>query len=86
MYNLERERCQEDEPARSVMVLKKLGDDLWDEFVDVINFLGRQEGLKVVVEPHEYQKLVRCTSRLLLGVKMLRRLNTRSSTALWSLA
>ena len=40
-----------------VLVLKKLGDELLNEFVEVIRYLGNEEGLRVIVEPHEYLKL-----------------------------
>lgn len=44
--------------ARSVLVLKKLGDELLVDFVRVLQFLGVEEGMRVLVEPHEYLKLV----------------------------
>ena len=44
--------------ARSVLVLKKLGDELLADFVRVLHFLGVEEGMRVLVEPHEYLKLV----------------------------
>ena len=44
--------------ARSVLVLKKLGDELLVDFVRVLHFLGVEEGMRVLVEPHEYLKLV----------------------------
>ena len=37
----------------SVLVLKKLGDILRDEFAAVVRHLGEAEGLLVLVEPHE---------------------------------
>ena len=46
----------------SVMVLKKLGDGLSKEFHEVIQYLGREQNLQVVVEPHEYDKMVCCTA------------------------
>ena len=45
-------------PVRSVLVLKKLGDELLADFVRVLQFLGVEEGMRVLVEPHEYIKLV----------------------------
>ena len=42
----------------SVLVLKKLGDELLADYVRVLRFLGAEEGMRVVVEPHEYLKLV----------------------------
>ena len=42
----------------SVLVLKKLGDELLADFVRVLQFLGVEEGMRVLVEPHEYLKLV----------------------------
>lgn len=41
----------------SVLVLKKLGDEHWDSFLRVLHYLGREEGMRVIVEPHEYLKL-----------------------------
>ena len=35
----------------SVMVLKKLGSELREEFLDVIDYLGRQEGMQVRISP-----------------------------------
>jgi hypothetical protein len=43
---------------RSVLVLKKLGDELLADFVRVLRFLGAEEGMRVVVEPHEYIRMV----------------------------
>eukprot|EP00798_Chlamydomonas_sp_ICE-L_P002787 gene2787-12662_t len=42
------------ERPRSVMVLKKLGEELVDEFLEVIKFLTVEEKLRVVVEPAAY--------------------------------
>lgn len=42
----------------SVLVLKKLGSDLFDEMIEVINYLGKVEGMRVIVEPQEYEALV----------------------------
>lgn len=42
----------------SVMVLKKLGDELTHEFHSVVHYLGHQQGMQVVVEPQEHKKLV----------------------------
>jgi NAD+ kinase len=36
---------------KCVMVLKKLGDELMTEFLDIIRFLGEEQGLRVLVEP-----------------------------------
>lgn len=41
------------------MVLKKLGGELLPELVSVIEHLGRDLGLRAVVEPHDYELLVR---------------------------
>jgi hypothetical protein len=41
----------------SVMVLKKLGDELAAEMVEAVRYLGEQKGLTVLVEDHEYQAL-----------------------------
>ena len=40
------------------MVLKKLGDTLTKEFHDVVEYLGREHSMQVVVEPHEHAKMV----------------------------
>ena len=40
------------------MVLKKLGDELTHEFHSVIHYLGHEQGMQVVIEPQEHQKLV----------------------------
>jgi hypothetical protein len=40
------------------MVLKKLGDELMEEYVDVLRYLGEDLGMRVVVEPHDYAALV----------------------------
>lgn len=39
------------------MVLKKLGDEQREAFLRVLRFLGQEEGMHVIVEPHEYLKL-----------------------------
>ena len=43
----------------SVMVLKKLGDELMPDFHNVVEYLGKEQGMQVVVEPHEHAKMVR---------------------------
>lgn len=40
------------------MVLKKLGDELMPDFHSVVEYLGKEQGMQVVVEPHEHAKLV----------------------------
>lgn len=40
------------------MVLKKLGDELMEEYVDVLRYLGEDLGMRVVVEPHDHPVLV----------------------------
>ncbi|KAI3434837.1 hypothetical protein D9Q98_002892 [Chlorella vulgaris] len=40
-----------------VMVLKKLGDELMEEYVDVLRYLGEDLGMRVVVEPHDHPVL-----------------------------
>lgn len=40
-----------------VMVLKKLGDELMEEYVDVLRYLGEELGMRVVVEPHDHAVL-----------------------------
>lgn len=42
----------------SVLVLKKLGSDLFEEMIEVINYLGKVEGMRIIVEPQEYEALV----------------------------
>ena len=44
----------------SVLVLKKLGSDLFEEMIEVINYLGKVEGMRVIVEPQEFEALVQC--------------------------
>jgi NAD+ kinase len=44
---------------KRVMVLKKLGDELMEEYVDVLRYLGEELGMRVVVEPHDHPVLVR---------------------------
>lgn len=44
----------------SVLVLKKLGNELFDEFIKVVNYLGKVEGMRIIVEPQEYEALVGC--------------------------
>ncbi|GAX83042.1 hypothetical protein CEUSTIGMA_g10468.t1 [Chlamydomonas eustigma] len=39
---------------KSVMVIKKLGDELLEEFVKVVEFLAVERGMKVIVEPVTY--------------------------------
>ncbi|DBB11368.1 TPA: hypothetical protein ACH3X3_006790 [Trebouxia sp. C0006] len=46
----------EDE-IRGVMVLKKLGDGLTEEFHKVVEYLGIEQSMQVVVEPHEHKKM-----------------------------
>ena len=41
------------------MVLKKLDDELLTEYLKALKFLALEEDMKVIVEPHEHQKLVR---------------------------
>lgn len=40
-----------------MLVLKKLGDEQWDSYLRVLRYLGKEEDMRVVVEPHEYLKL-----------------------------
>lgn len=40
------------------MVLKKLGDELMEEYIDVLRYLGEELEMRVVVEPHDYAALV----------------------------
>lgn len=41
---------------RSVLVLKRLGEDSREEFAAVVDYLGREQGMLVLVEPHELEK------------------------------
>lgn len=43
----------------SVLILKKLGPELFEELLEVVNYLGKVEGMRVIVEPQEYEALVR---------------------------
>jgi len=43
---------------KAVMVLKKLGPDTEAAFTDVVAYLAAEEGLLVLVEPHELEKLL----------------------------
>lgn len=45
-------------PWRSVMVLKKLGPELLGQLLEVVRFLGEEQGMRVVVERHDYDALV----------------------------
>lgn len=47
-----------------MLVLKKLGDEQWDSYLRVLHYLGREEGMRVIVEPHEYLKLAQHHSDL----------------------
>ncbi|KAG2450488.1 hypothetical protein HYH02_004989 [Chlamydomonas schloesseri] len=40
------------------MVIKKLGDELLAPFLEVVEFLGKEHKLRVVVEPHVYEQQV----------------------------
>lgn len=40
------------------MVLKKIGEELEEEFAAVVDFLGREQGLLVVVEDSCHECLV----------------------------
>lgn len=40
----------------SVMLVMKLGDELLPQLLEVIDFLGRVQGLRVVVEPHVHHE------------------------------
>lgn len=51
----------------SVMVLKKLGDELMPDFHSVVEYLGVEQGMQVVVEPHEHAKMVH---RLISAMQM----------------
>ena len=39
------------------MVLKKLGAELLQEYTSILQFLGEEQGLKVLVEPNDYREL-----------------------------
>ncbi len=40
------------------MVIMKLGDELLEPFLEVVEFLGKEHNLRVVVEPHVYEQQV----------------------------
>ena len=42
-----------------MLVLKKLGGELLEEFITVIKFLHDEEDLNVIVEQHMHEELVR---------------------------
>lgn len=42
-----------------MMVLKKLGEELLDDFTTTMKFLGEDQGLRVLIEPAEYEDLKR---------------------------
>ena len=46
----------------SVLVIKKLGSELMEEFVSVIKYLHHEEGLNILVEPHVHKELVRANA------------------------
>lgn len=41
---------------RSVLVLKRLGEESRAEFAAVVDYLGREQGMLVLVEPHELER------------------------------
>lgn len=43
------------------MVLKKLGEELMEEYMSVLRFLGEDQGLRILVEPNDFAELV-CVS------------------------
>ncbi|GAB4815187.1 hypothetical protein N2152v2_002233 [Parachlorella kessleri] len=45
------------DPRLTAMVLKKLGSELSQDFIDVVRYLGEEQGMRVLAEPHEYQSL-----------------------------
>ena len=42
---------------KRVLVLKKLGTELMDDFLAVVEYLGKEQGLSVLLEPNEYESL-----------------------------
>ena len=42
---------------KCVLVLKKLGDELMEEFQDIIKFLGEEQDLRVLVEPSVFDSV-----------------------------
>jgi hypothetical protein len=40
------------------MVLKKLGEELMEEYISVLRFLGEDQGLRILVEPNDFAELV----------------------------
>ena len=49
---------------KTVLVLKKLGDQLLPELMDVIRFLAMERGLRVLLEPLMYKEHFSCPSKL----------------------
>lgn len=47
-------------------MLKKIGDELMNQLIEVLHFLGEEEGLEVVIEEKDYNALVSCDTFLLL--------------------
>ncbi len=43
----------------SVMVIMKLGNELLRPFMEVLDFLGREHDLRVVVEPHVFEEHIK---------------------------
>ena len=39
-----------------MLVLKRLGEESREEFAAVVDYLGREQGMLVLVEPHELEK------------------------------
>jgi NAD+ kinase len=42
---------------KCVMVLKKLGEELMEEYISVLRFLGEDQGLRILVEPNDFAEL-----------------------------
>ncbi|CAD7703844.1 unnamed protein product [Ostreobium quekettii] len=45
--------------CHSVMLIKKVGDELMNEFIQVLQYLGEEEDMQVVVEPDMYTRLAK---------------------------
>lgn len=53
---------------KSVMVLKKLGEELLDDFISTMKFLGEEQGLRVLIEPSDYEGLKKTVSNFSLDM------------------
>ena len=67
----------------SVMVLKKLGDELMPEFHSVVEYLGAEQGMQVVVEPHEHAKMVHRLSSNVMQAGLCLIVSSGVATYIW---